>query len=179
MVVAVLAGGTAWWLAQRHDRHGNEARLGDIATVIARRDVRVRCPGFVGRVLSWDTVEGSVQFDAAGRPGDEARLRAFACGELDALAEGRRAAALACAERGESCGDDVARAVDVLAHESWHLSGVVDEGETECRAVRSLAWTARRLGATPAEGRALTARYLATGYPKLPDRYRSGTCRPA
>jgi hypothetical protein len=116
LLVAVLVGGPGWWLAQRHDRLDNEARLGRIASAIAGRDVRVRCPGVVGRVLSWDTVEGSVQFDADGRPSDQARLRAFACGELDALAKGRRAAALTCAERAQPCGDDLARAVDVLAH---------------------------------------------------------------
>jgi hypothetical protein len=176
VLVAVLVGGPAWWFAERRDRLDNEARLGEIASAIAGRDVRVRCPGVIGSVLSWDTLEGSVQFDEAGRPADEARLRVFACDELDALAEGRRGAALACAERGSSCGDELARAVDVLAHEAWHLAGVADEGVAECRAVRALAWTAERLGATPEQGRALTARYVATGYQQLPDRYRSGTC---
>jgi hypothetical protein len=176
VVAVVLVGGPGWWLAERHDRMGNEARLSDVASAIAGREVHVRCPGVAGRVLSWDTVEGSVRFDAEGRPADEARLRVFACGELDALAEGRRAAALGCAERGEPCGDDLALAIDVLAHESWHLAGVADETETECRAVRTLGWAAERLGATPAQGRALAARYLATGYPRLPARYRSGAC---
>jgi hypothetical protein len=174
--VAVVAGGAWWWLGERHDRLDNEARLGEVASAIAGRDVHVRCPGIVGRVLSWDTVEGTVEFDDTGRPADEAKLRVFACDELDALAEGRRATALACAERGESCGDDLARAVDVLAHESWHLAGVADEAVAECRAVRALAWTAQRLGATPEQGRALTARYVATGHQELPDRYRTGTC---
>ena len=176
LLLAVLVGGPAWWLTERHDRLDNEARLGEIASAIAGRDVRVRCPGVVRTVFSWDTVEGTVEFDEAGRPADETRLRVLACEELDALAEGRRVTALACAERGESCGDDLARAVDVLAHESWHLAGVTDEAVAECRAVRALAWTAQRLGTTPAQGRALTARYVATGYQQLPDRYRSGTC---
>jgi hypothetical protein len=180
MVVALLVGGPAWWFALRHDRLANERRLAEVASAIAGRDVRVRCPGVVGRVLSWDTVEGSVRFDAGGRPADEARLRVFACKELDALAEGRREAALACAVRPRpGCGiaaADVALAVDVLAHESWHLAGVVDEAETECRAVRSLPWTAQRLGATAEESRALARVYLATGHPRLPARYRSGRC---
>ncbi len=176
LLLAVFVGGPAWWLTERHDRLDNQARLGEIASAIAGRDVGVRCPGVVGHILTWDTVEGSVQYDAEGRPSDEAKLRAFACDELDALAEGRRAAELSCAERGEPCGDDLARAVDVLAHESWHLAGVADEAVAECRAVRALAWTAQRLGATPEQGRALTARYVATGYQELPDRYRSGTC---
>jgi hypothetical protein len=70
----------------------------------------------------------------------------------------------------------VALAVDVLAHESWHLAGVIDEAQTECRAVQTLAWTAEQLGATPEQGRALARRYLETGYPRLPERYRSGVC---
>jgi hypothetical protein len=176
-LIAVFLGGPGWWLAQRHDRVGNESRLSSIASAIAGRDVRVRCPGVVGRVLSWDTVEGSVRFDAAGRPADETRLRAFTCAELDALAEGRRASALKCADAAcAHAADDVALAVDVLAHESWHLAGVIDEAQTECRAVQTLAWTAERLGATPEQGRALARRYLATGYPRLPERYRTGSC---
>jgi hypothetical protein len=176
LLLAVLVGGPAWWLSERHDRLDNEARLGEIASAIAGRDVSVRCPGVVGHILTWDTVEGSVQYDAEGRPADEAHLRAFACDELDALAEGRRAEALVCAEQGQTCGDGTARAVDVLAHESWHLAGVADEGAAECHAVRSLVWTAQQLGATPAQARALRARYVATGHQQLPDRYRSGAC---
>jgi hypothetical protein len=131
-------------------------------------------------VLSWDIVEGSVRFDAEGRPADETKLRAFTCAELDALAEGRRDEELACAERdGAACGKpvhDLALAVDVLAHESWHLAGIIDEAVTECRAVQTTAWTAQRLGASAAQGRALARTHLETGYLRLPDRYRSGDC---
>jgi hypothetical protein len=172
-LAAVLVGAPTWWLAQRQDRAGNEKRLSAIASTIAGRDVRVRCPGVGGRVLSWDTVEGSVRFDESGKPADETDIRAFACAELDALAEGRRAEALACGP-GPACGD-LALAVDVLAHESYHLSGIIDEAQTECRAAQTLSWTAQQLGATPEQGAALTARYLETGYPRLPERYR-GTC---
>jgi hypothetical protein len=173
-VAAILLGGPTWWLAQRQDRVGNERRLSAIASAIAGRDVRVRCPGVRGRVFSWDTVEGSVRFSADGRPADETDLRTFACSELDALAEGRRTAALACGS-GPACGD-LALAVDVLAHESFHLAGIIDEGETECRAVQTLSWTAQQLGATPEQGRALTARYIEVGYPRLPARYRMAAC---
>jgi hypothetical protein len=180
LLAAVIVGAPSWWLVERHDRIGNEHRLGAVASAIAGQDVRVRCPGVIGRALSWDIVEGSVRFDAAGRPADETKLRAFTCDELDALAEGRRADALACAERsGAACGTEVeelALAVDVLAHESWHLAGVIDEAVTECRAVQTIAWTARQLGATELQGRALARAYLETGYPRLPERYRSGAC---
>jgi hypothetical protein len=180
IIAAVVVGGPGYWLLDRHDRIGNEQRLSAVATAIAGRDVRVRCPGVVGKVFSWDTVEGSVRFGADGRPADETKLRAFTCAELDALAEGRRGDALACAERhGAGCGqpvEDVALAVDVLVHEAWHLAGIIDESVTECRAVQSLAWGAERLGATPAQGRALARAYMTTGYPRLPEAYRTGQC---
>ena len=73
----------------------------------------------------------------------------------------------------------MALAVDVLAHESWHLAGVIDEAATECHAVETVAWTAERLGTTPEQGRELARRYVATGYPRLPQRYRSGACAAA
>jgi hypothetical protein len=180
LLAAILVGGPVAWLIDRHDRVGNERRLSAVATAIAGRDVRVRCPGVVGRILSWDTVEGSVRFGADGRPADETKLRVFTCAELEALAEDGRRDALACAERhGSACGravEDVARAVDVLVHEAWHLAGIRDEAETECRAMQSLAWGAGRLGATPAQGQALARAYLETGYPRLPQAYRTGGC---
>jgi hypothetical protein len=179
-LAVVLTGPPGWWLFDRHDRLGNESRLRAVASAIAGRDVQVRCPGVVGKVFSWDIVEGSVRFDANGRPADETRLRAFTCAELDALAEGRRDEALACAERdGLACGrpaEDLALAVDVLAHESWHLAGIMDEAITECRAVQTIPWAARRLGATDEQGRALARIHLASGYRRLPPRYRSGAC---
>jgi hypothetical protein len=179
-VALALTGPPGWWLVERHDRVGNEGRLGSIASELAGRDVRVRCPGPIGKVLSWDVVEGSVRFDENGRPADETRLRAFTCAELDALAEGRRDEQLACAERdGDACGpevEDLALAVDVLAHESWHLAGVLDEAVAECRAVQTIALTAQRLGATVAQGDALARVHLRAGYQRLPERYRSGAC---
>jgi hypothetical protein len=180
IVVAVLVGAPTWGLLQHRDRVGNQRRLAAIASQIAGRPVRVHCPGAVRRMLPWDTVQGSVRFDAAGRPGGEARLQALPCGELDALAEGRRAAVLACLAARGACGrpgDDLAMAVDVLAHESWHLAGVLDEAEAECRSLQTMAWAAGRLGVPPAAARALAERELIAGYTTLPDRYRSPACR--
>ena len=180
LLIAVVAGSAVWWLADRHDRTGNQDRLGAIASQIAGRPVAVRCPGPVGRLIGWDIVEGSVRFGADGTPDDETKLRETACAELDALAEGRRGAELACTERaGIACGRHgraTAMAVDVLAHESWHLRGVIDEGETECRSLQTMAWTAGQLGATPAQGAALARAQLEGGYLDLPERYRDPRC---
>ena len=178
MLVAAGVGLPAWWLAVRHDRVVNEVRLSAIASEIAGRPVEVLCPGLL-RGAGPDTVGGTVQFDADGNPADSTRLRKAPCLELDALAEGRRAPELACATRSTSCGDDVqavAWAVDTLAHESFHLRGVMDEGVAECNSLQTLAWTAQRLGATSEQGRALARLHLETSYPQMPAQYRAPGC---
>ena len=178
--IALLTAAAVWWLADWRDRRGNEQRLGAIASQIAGRDVRVRCPGPIGRLFGWDIVEGSVRFDADGTPEDETKIRKRSCGELDALAEGRRAKELACIERtGIACGEhgrDTVMAVDVLAHESWHLRGVMDEAETECRSLQSIAWTAQQLGTTAAQGHAMARAQFDGGYQEMSERYRTGAC---
>ena len=169
-----------WWVADRSDRVGNERRLSAIASRIAGRDVRVACPGPVGRLFGWDIVEGSVRFGADGRPADETKIRERSCAELDALAEGRRRDVLDCTVRARiACGHhgrETVMAVDVLAHESWHLRGVKDEAVTECRALQTIAWTAQQLGATAEQGRALALAQYAGAYREMPDSYRSGRC---
>jgi hypothetical protein len=179
-IASVLVVVLGWWTLERVDRSGNEQRLSAIATQIAGRDVKVRCPGPFRRALAEDGVEGSVRFDAAGRPSDSTRLRKTSCEELDALAEGRRAKELACTERaGILCGrhgSELAIAVDVLTHESWHLRGVQDEARTECDALQTMAGTAMALGATKAQAQALARGQYAENYPRMPDSYRSEAC---
>jgi len=67
-IVVLVAAALVWWIADRQARHGNERRLSAIASQIAGRAVRVSCPGPVGRLIGWDIVEGSVRFDADGKP---------------------------------------------------------------------------------------------------------------
>jgi hypothetical protein len=178
--VAVVVGGAGWWIADRQDRKGNERRLSVIASQIAGRRVEVHCPGPIGRVLGWDIVEGSVRFDADGTPHDETKIRKQSCAELDELAEGGRANELACIERtaipcGER-GQETIMAVDVLAHESWHLHGIMDEGETECRSLQTMAWTAQQLGATAEQGHAMARAQFDWMYQEMPAQYRAGGC---
>jgi hypothetical protein len=179
-LAAALLGVSGWWIAGWHDLRGNERRLSAIASEIAGRDVKVQCPGPVGRLFGWDIVEGSVRFDADGTPHDETKLRKLSCDELDALAEGERGKELSCIERTNlACGRngrETVMAVDVLAHESWHLRGVMDEGETECRSLQTMALTAQRLGATPEQGAAMARAQFEGGYLELPARYQRADC---
>jgi hypothetical protein len=180
LLVVAVAGSALWWLVDRLDRTGNEDRLGAIASELAGRQVRVRCPGPLWRVVGYDTVEGKVRVGADGRPGDETRLSETTCAELDALAEGRRGKELACIGRTAiACGArgaEVTLAVDVLTHEAFHLRGILDEAETECRSLQAMAWTAQRLGATPEQGRAMASAQYTGMYPLMPDAYRTGAC---
>jgi hypothetical protein len=127
--------------------------------------------------------------DRQDRRANERRLSAIAsqiagrkqsCAELDALAEGRRAKELECIGRTAiacgSYGRATVMAVDVLAHESWHLRGVIDEAETECRSLQTIAWTVKQLGASAEQGHAMAlAQYTGT-YQEMPEAHRSGAC---
>jgi hypothetical protein len=179
-VAALLVTATAWWVVDRADRVGNERRLSAIASEIAGRPVRARCPGPLGRLLGWDTVEGSVNFDAAGRPANETKLRKMACAELDALAEGRRTKELACTERARILcgrrGTQLAMAVDTITHEAFHMRGIRDEAQTECSSLQTMATTAQRLGATASQGAALASAQYAETYPLMGESYRSPQC---
>ncbi|MEO8690442.1 MAG: hypothetical protein ABI611_19770 [Solirubrobacteraceae bacterium] len=180
-VSLVMLAVTAWWVLDRTDRLGNEARLSAIASEIAGRAVHVHCPGPVGRVLGGSTAEGWVKFDAAGRPADETKLQKASCAELDALAEGRRAKELSCTERaGILCGRrgaQLAMAIDVVTHESFHMRGIRDEAATECASLHAMATTAQRLGATAAQGGALATGQFNETYPEMGEVYRSPDCK--
>ena len=179
-LAAAIVTALTWWIADRHDRVGNERRLSAIASHVAGRSVRVDCPGPIGRLLGWDIVEGSVRFGADGKPEDETKIRRQSCAELDALAEGRRQDELECIGRTAiACGRNgraTVMAVDVLAHESWHLHGVIDEAETECRSLQTIAWAAQQLGASAEQGRAMAVAQYTGAYREMPEAYRSGAC---
>lgn len=178
--VAIVVGALGWYVHDWLDQRGNEHRLSAIASAIAGREVKVDCPGLLGRALkNYDLVGGTVQFDADGVPANKTKLRGGPCAELDAIAEGRRATPLECVTRSQSCGDDalaVAIAMDTVTHESFHLKGIEDEGITECYSLQTLHWTATQLGATDEQGRALARLIYETTYDDMPDQYNLPEC---
>jgi hypothetical protein len=172
-LLAAVAALSAWLGAVHIDRVGNQHRLSAIASQIAGRPVKVHCPGILERSLfAPDTVDGTVQFDADGEPSDTTDLRATPCAELDALAEGRRAAVLRCVACGGPAAERLAFAVDTLTHESFHLAGIPAEAITECHAMARMAWTARQLGATADQAAQLADLQRRVNYPRMGDAYR-------
>jgi hypothetical protein len=160
LVPALLLGWQEWSF------RSDEAAFSRIAAEIAERDVRIECQRFSGALLDPTAEAGYVAFDADGTPGDTGRLERDACNALRDYLHGAKS----------SPDLDQVVAVQVLAHESYHLAGVRNEAQTECSAVQRLDEVAEALGATPDEARSLAARYYDEIYPKMPTAYQSSDC---
>jgi hypothetical protein len=112
-------------------RTAGEARFSREASLLVGRPVTVRCDTSgrrVGRVQHADGV--------AVVGGRQAWLEPRLCLALYRLAFDGDVPSFS----------ETARAIAVLAHESWHLRGSRDEGTTECYALQSGVGIGRRLG---------------------------------
>jgi hypothetical protein len=165
------------WQSSR--RAENEHRLALVASAVALRDVDVSCPGFWTRLVEITPNAGWVDFDEHGRPGDEASLSASTCGSLERVWRGRQGS-FACLAGGGCDSETLAavRGIVTLAHESWHLRGVVDEARTQCYAVQSTYAVARRLGVPAEEARLVAAGVALDDARQPPGPYHSVQCRP-
>ena len=167
---------SAW---QFHRREQNEGRLALVASEIALRDVDVSCPGFWTRLVEVTPNAGWVDFDEHGRPSDETSLSAAICRGLERVWRGEERS-YACLLAG-GCDRETLGAVSgivTLAHESWHLRGIVDEAQTQCYAVQTTEAVALALGVPPADARAVAAR-VALDEARAPrGEYHSPACRP-
>jgi len=138
--LAVIAGlGTLAWLADSHTgwnglgsdtRAAAVVRFSDEAARIAGHPVTIRCDekgdrvGFIQHADGVATVGGRLAYLTPERCYDLYRL----------------------AFRHEVVFSRTARALAVLAHESWHLRGVSNESRTECYALQSGVELGERLG---------------------------------
>ena len=141
-----------------------ERRLGEIASFVAERPVQVRCEDY--SIGTPDEPGGVVQFNA-GTPADYARIRPDVCTALLKFTRAPEAATL-----------KSAIALDVVAHESFHLHGFKTEAVAECYAMQEVPRVARALGASEVEAPELARAVYVFNYPHMPPRYRSSGCRP-
>ena len=167
---------SAW---QYSRREANEDRLALTASAVALRDVDVSCPGFWTRLVEITPNAGWVDFDEHGRPHDDTSLSASTCSSLERVWRGKQRS-FRCLLVG-GCDKETLAAVGgivTLAHESWHLRGIVDEARTQCYAVQTTEAVARSLGVAAADARAIAVR-VATDDVRLPEgEYHSAQCRP-
>lgn len=167
---------SAWHYTRREE---NENRLALVASEVAMRDVDVSCPGFWTRLVEITPNAGWVDFDEHGRPDDETSLSASTCGSLERVWRGRQGS-FRCLLAG-GCDQDTLEAVSgivTLAHESWHLRGVVDEARTQCYAVQTAEAVARRLGVSSTDARAMAVRVALDDARAPRGEYHSPECRP-
>ena len=167
---------SAWQLVRRAE---NENRLALVASEIALRDVDVSCPGFWTRLVEITPTAGWVDFDEQGRPRDETSLSATTCRGLERVWR-RDQTSFTCLIGG-GCDQNTVRAVYgivTLAHESWHLRGILDEGETQCRAIQTTERVALRLGVAPEEARLIALRVAVDDAAAPTNEYHSPDCRP-
>lgn len=135
---------TGWDSLDGDTRSEAVARFSEEASVVAGKQVRIRCDesrDYVGAVQHADGV--------AIVGGDRAYLTPERCHDLYLLAF-----------EGEVRSSRTGRAVAVLAHEAWHLRGVADESTTECYALQSGVALGRRLGLSEETARRLMRQQL-------------------
>ena len=165
LLLALLAAGAATpgVLDARRER-----RLARVATVLVGAEVSVRCQDFGGAFVDAGVELGYVRYRPDGTPERSTLIKRDQCRDL--------AAYLRSDKRDPSHAQVLA--VHVLSHEAMHMAGIVDEARAECAAVQRDALTARLLGASAADARALAGRYWRTVYPAMPDGYRTEACGP-
>ena len=167
---------SAWQFTRRAE---NENRLALVASELALRDVEVSCPGFWTRLVEITPNAGWVDFDEHGRPGDKASLSATTCRGLERVWR-RDQTSFTCLLSG-GCDQETARAVHgivTLAHESWHLRGVLEEARTQCYAVQTTEQVALRLGVPPQDAHLIALRVAADDAAAPAGEYHSVECRP-
>lgn len=140
-----IAGPRGWDGLDDDQKAEATARFSAETSRIVGRPVEIRCDES-GRIV------GAVQHSdgVAEVGGDVAYLTPARCHDLYRQAF-----------EGGGPFSQTARAVAVLAHESWHLKGERDEGRTECFALQSGVDLARRLGASDDTARRMMRQQLA------------------
>lgn len=167
---------TAW---QHSRRAANEHRLALVASEVALRNVRISCPGFWTRLVEITPYAGWVAFDEHGAPSDRADLSAATCRGLERVWRGEERS-FDCLLAGDCDADTLAAVSGIvtLAHESWHLRGVVVEAETQCYAVQTVEAFARRLGVPAPHARLLALGVARDDASRAAGEYHSPECRP-
>jgi hypothetical protein len=166
VVALVVVGGVLLVPVVRH--HRLEQRLTSVATELVGAPATVHCQTVGQELVDVGAELGYVRWGPGGVPEHETLVKHAQCGDLAAyLGSGKDAPSL-----------DQVVAVHVLTHEAMHMAGEKAESAAECQAVQRDARTAELLGATPEQARRLATTYWAHLFPRMPEAYRSGGCRP-
>jgi hypothetical protein len=144
LVLWIVERNSGWSGLSADARAAATERISAEASRVAGKPVRIRCDESGSRV-------GAVQHsDGVAIVGGElAYLTPERCFDLYRLAF-----------EGEITSSRTARALAVLAHETWHLRGIRDEGTTECYGLQSGVDLGRRLGLSAGTARQMMRQQL-------------------
>ena len=123
---------------------------------------------------------GWVNFDEHGRPADRTQLSATTCRNLERLWRSDDPPPFSCL-LADTCPRSTFELVDgivMLAHESWHLRGLVDEAQTQCYAVQSTERTSLLLGIGPKDAHLIAVSVAVRDAAAPRGDYHSSECRP-
>src|SRR5579864_3749663 len=174
LLIAVAGGILAISWMKHEDRIHEQDRLARIASQIAGRPVGVHCPSFLAGLVDVHGEAGSVSFAAAGQPANYTNLAPETCNELRHFSH----VDFSCLDR-HACGFtqfEAGWAAHTLTHESFHLRGFADEGETECYAMQNTAFVAEQLGLSTHLAADLQQWIFDKGFHNEPTDYQSPLC---
>jgi len=163
VLAAALAAAVTFAWSKHEGRRHDEARYAAVAAAVVGHPVGVSCPDTFERLTSVSSEAGYVRFGANGVPEPHTYLAPATCDGLREFTKSHRLTF------------QTAWAVQTLAHEAFHLRGVIDEAETECDGLRWTPFVAEQLGATPAQARGVLHIAL-SAVDDLPAEYQSPGC---
>ncbi len=160
----------------RSGQSRSDPRLGRIASRFASRPIDVRCwaPSEWPDILRESKAYGNRNIDFVGMADplrDVIHLAPKICRDLSLL--------LAPTPPSEwlADADDIAEAVETLAHEIEHILAPGTERRVECAAIQRTAQVAQALGLRRPIAVMLASVYWRKVYPEMPDNYRSPHCK--
>lgn len=189
--VAVGAGVLAYCLLRLLVKRFHERGRTKILTIVILLSALL----FTGNELRWAVFEG--QLADAVRPGMGGAQPAFTCerplrwvsigpdtaGHVDDVGNDAVLSSAECtnvkAWQGHPAGASLTEiaSVHTVTHEAAHMAGIRDEAKAECAAMQRDVATMTSLGATRSEAVRQVKTYWTSGYPRMPDNYRSDQCR--
>jgi hypothetical protein len=143
--------------------------LSVVASTLDGRPITVRCFS----TGDWSRVERAYGQSLAGLAGAEIELSPDTCDQLLAF----QAGGLHPSMRYLVSRWTLAYAIQTIAHESMHMTGIDNEATTECYGLQHFVQAATIMGAEPGYARALAGEYWNDIYPDKTAEYRSAECR--
>src|SRR5204863_7363583 len=123
-----------------------DLRLGGIASELALRHVTIRCGGLSGSLTGAGGESGRTEF-VDGKPVSVSYLQEGVCQTLHSYSRSLRAGPGCLLPCGRPL--EIAWSLNTLAHESYNLAAVRNDGETEVNELQSFEYGCRRPASPP------------------------------